>query len=185
MLMMRVGGGRGRLEDLDVAGIRGPAFWTQAILKLLPVCAWMCAWSGGQGVVLRGAGSWKKKRQEVDRSTGEQEAGTPSPAHQASSFLTTHAVYSSSSPSLPQQGGQRHHRELAGLTLFQPFPNTTTTTERELPRHHPIQAAMATFWSRLWDKTKKDPLVPIGCTATLGCLGAGLYAFKSGEVRGA
>lgn len=43
---------------------------------------------------------------------------------------------------------------------------------------------MATFWSRLWDKTKKDPLIPIGCTATLGCLGAGLYAFKSGEVRG-
>ncbi|TFJ87690.1 hypothetical protein NSK_001040 [Nannochloropsis salina CCMP1776] len=38
-----------------------------------------------------------------------------------------------------------------------------------------------TFWSRLWDKTKKDPLIPIGCTATLGCLGAGLYAFKSGE----
>lgn len=42
-----------------------------------------------------------------------------------------------------------------------------------------------TFWSRLWDKTKKDPLIPIGCTATLGCLGAGLYAFKSGEVRDA
>lgn len=42
---------------------------------------------------------------------------------------------------------------------------------------------MATFWSRLWDKTKKDPLIPIGCAATLGCLGAGLYAFKSGEVR--
>ncbi|GAB5030111.1 hig1 domain family member 2a-like [Nannochloropsis oceanica] len=40
---------------------------------------------------------------------------------------------------------------------------------------------MATFWSRLWDKTKKDPLIPIGCTATLGCLSAGLYAFKSGE----
>ena len=24
------------------------------------------------------------------------------------------------------------------------------------------------FWPKLWYKTKKDPLVPIGCVATLG-----------------
>jgi len=127
----------------------------------------------------------KKPSQRVHSKETRQDKTRPFfGTHQASSFLTTHAVYSSSSPSLPQQRGQGYHRELAGLTLFQPFPITTTTTEKELPRHHPTPA-MTTFWSRLWDKTKKDPLIPIGCTATLGCLGAGLYAFKSGEVRGA
>lgn len=29
----------------------------------------------------------------------------------------------------------------------------------------------------------QDPLIPIGCAATFCCLTAGLYAFKSGQVR--
>jgi len=32
-------------------------------------------------------------------------------------------------------------------------------------------------------RVTQDPLIPIGCAATFGCLTAGLYAFKSGQVR--
>ena len=59
------------------------------------------------------------------------------------------------------------------LSVHPPFPHR---------QQQPRQVMAPTFWNRLWEKTKKDPLIPIGCTATLGCLTAGLYAFKSGEV---
>lgn len=37
------------------------------------------------------------------------------------------------------------------------------------------------FFSKFADKAKKDPLVPVGCAATLACLFGGLYAFSKGK----
>lgn len=39
------------------------------------------------------------------------------------------------------------------------------------------------FISKLVDKSSKDPLVPMGCAATLACLVSGFYAFTKGNVR--
>lgn len=39
-----------------------------------------------------------------------------------------------------------------------------------------------TVLERFKEKSRREPLVPIGCAATLACLGAGLYAFSKGNV---
>ena len=40
---------------------------------------------------------------------------------------------------------------------------------------------MEGFLSKFMSKAEKDPLVPVGCTATLACLMAGLYTFHTGQ----
>mmetsp|Transcript_2757 Transcript_2757/g.8685 ORF Transcript_2757/g.8685 Transcript_2757/m.8685 type:complete len:97 (+) Transcript_2757:151-441(+) len=37
------------------------------------------------------------------------------------------------------------------------------------------------FLAKFKSKAEKDPLVPIGCMATLSCLLAGLYTFQQGQ----
>ena len=37
------------------------------------------------------------------------------------------------------------------------------------------------FLSKFRAKAEKDPLVPVGCGATLACLLAGLYTFHTGQ----
>ena len=145
---------------------------------------WVHAW-GCLGVVGVRAWLWswvEEKRQEVDNhAAGDLSPARTRPAHFAhhnprclrlsyrlpSPFTTTERLGTSSA---------------SRTDPFHPFPLSRVRLG-ERARHPSKQQIMATFWSRLWDKTKKDPLIPIGCTATLGCLGAGLYAFKSGEVR--
>ncbi|KAJ8599264.1 hypothetical protein CTAYLR_006772, partial [Chrysophaeum taylorii] len=39
------------------------------------------------------------------------------------------------------------------------------------------------FFKKFADKAEKDPLVPLGCAATLTCLCAGLYAFLKGHAN--
>ena len=37
--------------------------------------------------------------------------------------------------------------------------------------------------NKFMNKAKKDPLVPVGCAATLSCLVAGLYTFFKGHAN--
>ena len=39
------------------------------------------------------------------------------------------------------------------------------------------------FFRKFKSKAARDPLVPIGCTATVACLVAGLYTFHTGQAR--